>query len=39
MISDEVITYYMGGVVVIFFIVLHLSACTNEPLGEDLCAR
>ena len=24
---------------VTFFIVQHLSASTNEPLGEDLCAR
>ena len=29
MTSHEVITSYKGGVVVTFFIVLHLSACTN----------
>ena len=24
---------------VMFLDYLHLSTCTNEPIGEDLCAR
>ena len=34
--SDEGITQNKGGSSYHGF---HLSACTNEPFGEDLCAR
>ena len=33
--SDGDITNFMGGVV----IIISSSTCTNEPFGEDLCAR
>ena len=34
--SDRDITQIRGGVVIM---VVNLRTCTNEPSGEDLCAR